>query len=244
MIHVVLGCHKSGTTLVAEILHRSGIPMLEGTVEETHYDQGDFFERPDLVHINQDILGHGDPAEDHPAPPVLCSTEAQRRAICEKIDACEAAHADWGFKDPRLCLTYPVWRELLPEHLVIGVYRGLPEVWAHQAKQGRRHRSLWKAIRMWSDYNWRLADILERRQQTGRPYLLLRFESLMTDDREFARLQAFLGRSLVDPRKPDRYRSRERSRIRIALVDAVLGTLGHPRPSSTAARLERLRTGG
>ena len=81
MIYVVLGCHKSGTTLVAEVLHRSGIAMLEGEVEEADYDEGDFFERLDMVHVNQDILGHGDPAEDHPAPAILHATEVQRRAI-------------------------------------------------------------------------------------------------------------------------------------------------------------------
>ena len=37
MTYVVLGMHKSGTTLVAEILHRSGIPMVEATSSADYY---------------------------------------------------------------------------------------------------------------------------------------------------------------------------------------------------------------
>ncbi|MBW2386313.1 MAG: hypothetical protein JRG92_22015 [Deltaproteobacteria bacterium] len=241
MIYLVLGCHKSGTTLVAEILHRSGIPMIEGDVGETDYDRGDFFERLDWVYLNQDILGFGDPAETFSAPTKVSASDAQRRSIVEYVETCQKAHENWGFKDPRMCLAYPIWREHLPEHVPIGVYRSLSEVWAHQARQGRRIRSLWKAVRMWCDYNWRLADILERRRQLGQPYLLLKFEDLMTGDEELGRLEAFLDRPIVDPRRAGRYRSRSRGRRLLGIVDAVMDACGLANPSLIEYRLESLR---
>jgi hypothetical protein len=241
MIYLVLGCHKSGTTLVAEILHRAGIPMVEGDVGETDYDRGDFFERLDWVYLNQDILGFGDPAETFPAPRKVQATDAQRRAIVENIELCQKAHEDWGFKDPRMCLSYPIWKEHLPEHVPIGIYRSLAEVWAHQARDGRSIRSLWKAVRMWCDYNWRLADILERRRQLGQPYLLLSFEELMTDDAELARLQTFLERPLIDPRSPGRYRSKARGRRLLVVLDVLMDVCGLANPSLIEHRLESLR---
>ena len=43
-VFVVLGMHKSGTTLVSDILHRSGVPMVEVRSSEG-YDQGNKMER-------------------------------------------------------------------------------------------------------------------------------------------------------------------------------------------------------
>lgn len=45
MIFVVLGMHKSGTTLVSQILHHSGIPMGDGFDENVTYDGGNKYER-------------------------------------------------------------------------------------------------------------------------------------------------------------------------------------------------------
>lgn len=241
MIYIVLGCHKSGTTLVGEILHRSGIPMVEeGESVQSDYDAGDYFERREWVHLNQDILGFGNPVEDHPAPRQIFASEATRQGIRRQILRCERAHEDWGFKDPRTCLTYPVWREELPEHVVVGVYRSLEEFWGNRLTKRRKRHSFWKAVRMWCDYNRCLADVLERRQALGQPFVLLRYELLMDGDDEFLRLQAFIGRGLVDPRKAARYRSQARGRIRLAIADRVMNAVGLPQPTKITRRLERL----
>ena len=157
MIYVVLGCHKSGTSLIAEILHRSGIAMVEGEVGETDYDRGDFFERLDWVYLNQDILGFGNPVPISRRPPAYAPRMPRAADIDQKIEACEKQHESWGFKDPRTCLTYPIWKEHLPTHSVIGVYRPLAEFWAHETRVGWRP-SLWKTIRTWCEYNRRLAE--------------------------------------------------------------------------------------
>jgi hypothetical protein len=123
MIYIVLGCHKSGTTLIARTLHESGIAMVGDDDAQGDYDQSGFYERLRWVELNQHILGHGDPAEDHPVPARVFATQRQREQMGRWIACCESRHTDWGFKDPRTCLTYPIWREELPEHHLIGVYR-------------------------------------------------------------------------------------------------------------------------
>jgi len=59
MIYVILGMHKSGTTLISQILHKSGINMGEFN-EDVSYDQGNQHERPAAQKINREILKCGD----------------------------------------------------------------------------------------------------------------------------------------------------------------------------------------
>ena len=56
MIYIVLGMHKSGTTLISEILHHSGINMTEDQNTQLNYDQGNFYEWVAAVRFNREIL--------------------------------------------------------------------------------------------------------------------------------------------------------------------------------------------
>ena len=72
MIYIVLGMHKSGTTLLSQILHHSGISMGENFNESVSYSQGNKYERETTQQINKEILG--DPTAysiDIPLPKTL-----------------------------------------------------------------------------------------------------------------------------------------------------------------------------
>jgi len=56
MIYVILGMHKSGTTLVSSLLHNADINMIEDTAEQD-YDKGGYYERESTLQLNYDILG-------------------------------------------------------------------------------------------------------------------------------------------------------------------------------------------
>ena len=53
MIYIILGMHKSGTTLISQILHKSGINMGNFN-EDVSYDQGNKYERPASQKINRE----------------------------------------------------------------------------------------------------------------------------------------------------------------------------------------------
>ena len=58
MIYVILGMHKSGTTLISRILDSSGINM--GTFDESRsYSMGNKGERAETVSLNRAMLGCG-----------------------------------------------------------------------------------------------------------------------------------------------------------------------------------------
>ncbi len=201
MIHVVLGMHKSGTTLVSQLLHRSGVPMLDAADQEAGYDDGHKFEDAEFRTINSTLLGSaGRYSLEIPLPDALdWSPELEDRAR-ELIRERQASSKTWGFKDPRTTLTYPFWRTVLPEHRLLGVYRSPFEVWAHY---GRRWRNLWSVMRHWTGHNRRMLSYLEGEGET----FLVSYHELMTSDASLDRLQAFLGRDVEDVRDPALYRS-------------------------------------
>lgn len=213
MIYVVLGMHKSGTTLVSQILHHSGINMGEIDPGIT-YDKGNQYERESTRDINEEILGSQDRLSiDIAAPSRLTMTTEHRERMRRLIQTCSREHTDWGFKDPRTTLVYPVWAEVLPEHKLIVVYRSLDELWRrYRPKLYRRYRDFKvarKLVQRWYEHNLNILKIL---QNTSMPALVMEFSELMQSQAEFDRLQAFVGRTLADQRRMDLYRNRQQGR--------------------------------
>ena len=224
MIYVVLGMHKSGTTLVSQILHHSGIDMGEFD-SGVSYDKGNKYERQSALHLDMDILGTDaydvlnlDPGG---APEM---DDAQRDRMRKIIKECGAAHQVWGFKDPRACLTYDLWKEELPEHRLIVVYRDPAQVWPRFKWMGKRlyHTNFNRAysyLNRWQEHN---RNILRFMQEDNTDRLVLSYNELMTNDQEFERLVAFVGQPLVDRRRPDLYRSRTKKDVFIKFGDWLL----------------------
>lgn len=208
MIYIVLGMHKSGTTLIAEILHHSGIRMVDDTDTELGYDTGNKYERSSTKQLNHDILGsEGTHSLEVPQPRQLSSTPDQRARMQQLVRQLDAPQTDWGFKDPRTCITYPLWASVLPPHRLIVVYRSPQEVWQHYRKSSTRRRfSLtMNPLEGWCAYNELILGYLK---QTAMPFVVLNYELFMTTQPEFDRLRQFIGRRLDDRRKMDLYRSK------------------------------------
>lgn len=210
MIHIVLGMHKSGTTLVSQILHHSGVDM--GDFDESvSYDRGNKYERASVLALDMDILGApDDEVLDLGVRGPLQLTEAQRARMRGIIADGQSRHADWGFKDPRLTLVYDLWAQELPEHRLIAVYRDPAEAWPRFKWRGRRlyHTNFARAasfLDRWHEHNERL---LRLAGEPGRDILFLGYHELMSDDAELQRLRDFVGRDLADRRQSGLYRGR------------------------------------
>jgi hypothetical protein len=230
--------HKSGTTLVSQILHRSGIRMGQGDEVDGDYDEGIFHERHDVYDLNTDILGFTFPAHHFPTPRRLALTTAQRERIREIVAKHDAEGGDWGFKEPRCCLTYELWREELPSHRLVVVTRDLPEVLSHYRKRQPSSLLLWRCVRTWADYNQR---VLEALQRTSLPHIVIGYRELMTEPAEFERLQAFLERPLIDMRQPGKYRSQPAGGLGLALASGLRAATGRSHPEQITAGLAEIR---
>lgn len=221
MIYVVLGMHKSGTTLTSQILHHSGINMGDNIDAQISYDQGNKYERESIKSLNETILGsNGVLSLNIVAPDTLRMTEDQRTRMREIIRDCNGRYTDWGFKDPRTCLVYPLWAAELPEHKIIAVYRSPDELWPRYRPKftHNRYRELyraWRFLKRWCEHN---ANILTYLQNTDMDFLVLDYRILMTTQSEFDRLQKFVGIELEDLRRMDLYRGHPKEFLSIKIA--------------------------
>jgi hypothetical protein len=248
MIYVVLGMHKSGTTLLAQILHASGIHMGEFD-SEVGYDGGNHFERDDCREVNRDGLGG---AQIWPlwlavarwlglekryyvhslsvtsravlAGEMSAATRGRMRQVISRADA---RHENWGFKDPSTCLIYPWWRSELPTHRVIAVYRGYGQLLKHYGVGSWRQLNvprLFRALRSWTLHNQRILAALKT---CGDSAILVSYERLMDGEAEMQRLEAFVGQPVVDARRRSQHRHGGQSDGSLPLLaHLMVGALG------------------
>lgn len=118
LVTIVLGMHRSGTSLCASILHAAGIDMLgDANPLPTEANQKGHFERWEVVTAHRRILktfGQGYDALGA-LPPLWWREARLAGAIADLAAIVEAnrGRGSWGFKDPRTMRLFRLWRELL-----------------------------------------------------------------------------------------------------------------------------------
>lgn len=246
MIYVVLGMHKSGTTLVSQILHHSGINMGDHIDPNVSYDQGNKYERLATRSINLELLGIEDVSTPSVNPRVhspISVSDGQRARMTEIIRTCSTKFADWGFKDPRTCLTYPAWASELPEHKIIAVFRPHTEIWPRYRYDSfyRYYKNIPRALAFAQGWYRHNLGILEHIQKSSMDYLVLSYHQLLSDDTEFHRIEAFVDKSLDDQRRNRLYRGRSRTDAVLKIAMWVIGKQMGCTPDQILARFESLR---
>lgn len=215
----IAGMHRSGTSMVANLLHQSGLYLGSEAdlIPPTPDNPEGHWENSRFTTINEQILREHQATWYSPPPadqdwntqPIV---EISRRAtaLLEEF----SGHEPWGWKDPRNCLTLPVWSSLLPDLKVVIClrnplevafslrrrpvfkystdnirWRRLKEVRAALSLTRRRFFSLPACLRLWQTYNER---ILEATTHENR--IITHYEKCLCDPRlELRRILRFLG---------------------------------------------------
>jgi hypothetical protein len=244
LIYIVLGMHKSGTTLVSQILHNSGINMGEFD-EEISYDKGNKHERLSTLQLDMDILGTEKfDVLDLTPDGTLTLSDDHRQRMREIIQDCQDKFQDWGFKDPRAALIYHLWAREMPEHKIIVVYRDPAQVWPRFRWDGKRKyytnfNRAYSYLHRWREHN---VNILESLHTRSMDHIVLSYNDLMKGDEELNRLEKFVGRDLVDMRKPGLFRSKAKRDIFLRFADWLLAIRTGQSTKDTMALLDAART--
>lgn len=240
MIVVVVGMHKSGTSLVSRLIHEAGISM--GRFDTRYgYDDGNTYERGETRDVNIRLLRRaalptfrgwrmvrsgsidraGQPRNLDSLAIVLPS---KLRGAAEATDHEHAAeivarlsesHEAWGFKDPRTVLLCDFWRPIIPGAVIIGVWRSFGQVFERYDYRWKHPSDPYRVARSWLVHNEALASLLRHQPDAT----LIRYETLMTDDGELQRLGEAIGQTVrQDAIDPELYRSRSTEVSRPNLV--------------------------
>src|SRR5262245_11775255 len=188
----ITGMHRSGTSMVAKVLHESGICLGHATElmpADAHNADG-YWEHVKFVQLNEEILNELGAAWDSPPPPDadwkrLCGSPGIRDRVTALLDEFSASEP-WGWKDPRTSLTLPFWLALCPDLQVVVCIRNPLEVAVSLRQRGLSSYAF--GLRLWSIYNWRLAERMDPDRR-----LVVHYASVLsTPHRQLRRMLGFL----------------------------------------------------
>jgi len=200
MIYIVLGMHKSGTTMLSEILHKSGVDMGDFDLTVDYYS-GQKLEREDTSHAIWDILDCRGKHSLDTLPPfdeqTIVNNLSPLELLLEKYDS---KYDKWGFKEPRSVFVYPYIKQKIGNHKLICVYRHPFDVVLHYLQFFKYDiRKAFKALKAWKAYNDEIRSIIENSQID---VMLFNYKDFVEEHKSIERLSQFVGKELLDVRKP------------------------------------------
>jgi hypothetical protein len=192
---IVLGMHRSGTSLTAELVGRWGAYGSEqDMVQPSKWNARGYWEYAPLVRFNDRLLQAVDskwnvpPSEDDALVlERLARKGPYRKKALQLLDKMRTAGRTWFWKDPRLSILLPFWRRLWKDVTYVVVVRDPLDI--ALSLRARDHLPISASLLLWQ---WYMVEIL-RWTRTQRSKIFVGYDSLL--DRgaaECARLSKFL----------------------------------------------------
>ena len=118
---VIVGYHRSGTSLLTQYLHKAGLFVGDDLMVGSRFNKYGYYEDMEFYEINQGIFQRNSldwPAFDGSLTSPDKSEISAAKTLSSKRDR---QHSVWGFKDPRVCLLLPFWKQVLsnPRFLIV-----------------------------------------------------------------------------------------------------------------------------
>lgn len=174
----IVGMHRSGTSLVSELLESAGYHFGDNLIGKAADNPRGFWEDKELIAINDRLLGGENQWQAiYPRKP-----DAQAQGLA-KIHAGLWLNKLAGtlpdnrlaFKDPRLCRTLDFWLDVLPQGAkAIFVWRHPMAVAKSLCK--RNGMPLPKGILLWALYNY---EALRSLSQKGTAHTIIEYDALI-----------------------------------------------------------------
>ena len=202
---IIIGMHRSGTSLVAKVLEKAGIFM--GVIKDHN------FEAMHFLSLNQQSLWAASSSWIDPEVPekqfyrTIPAHELYREhfrlnTLLQKLGN-TLRNPSWGWKDPRNTFTLDMWLELFPNAKVIHVYRKGEEVAASLKKRNDKPGEVFDERLNDLDFNMDLWDTYLQQarsyeNQLGRNYIEIDYRDITEGNPEaIGKLEKFCNRKLV-----------------------------------------------
>lgn len=188
----IAGMHRSGTSMVANLLGGCGLYLgaARDLMEPAPQNPEGFWENIRFVRVNEEVLNALGGGWDCPPPPPADWADPRLDAARVKAGLVLDDFRDrepWGWKDPRNSLTVPFWTSLIGPTKVIVVVRNPLEV--ALSLRVRNGFSYALGLNLWTTHYQRLLDGTDPAD-----LLVTHYEAYFADcAAELRRLLAFVG---------------------------------------------------
>lgn len=178
LLVVVLGMHRSGTSAITKILLEAGFFVGEESdmIKGDQWNRDGYLERWSVYNVNNIILFLCGGTWCYPPK----ESDILRMRIDPKIETLMkvyGGHRRAVIKDPRLCLTLPVWQRVLGDTVRIVRVTRQPEAVAASLMK-RDGFSQRESFALWKIYNERAS-----RYARSYPVFSMKYEDLFSDNR-------------------------------------------------------------
>jgi GT2 family glycosyltransferase len=187
---LLLGMHRSGTSLLGSLLKALGVGMPGQLLQGDQHNPEGYFERDDVTELQEQLLRElgrtwTSASGCLPLPPnwlALPSTQRVEAALQALLNA-EATRQSgaWAIKDPRCSLLLPLWRRVcadlqIPLRLIASV-RDPAEVMVSLLRRDAESTGMtpWRTQQLWWHHNRRL--LLDA---TGLPLMIVNYGAWFT----------------------------------------------------------------
>lgn len=195
---IVLGMHRSGTSLLTGTLEKAGLFLGEVNTAAPHNKKGNR-ENEQLRRYHSRVIKRRGGDWKTPPPLPIEPSPRERTELEELLEPFEGVER-WGFKDPRAIWLVEVYLELFPEAALIGIFRHpLLVAMSLAARPGKLKLPIEGGLSLWQKTNERLLRLWEKHR-----FPLLYFSASGVSDPMFSiPLSKFLERTgLSNPLTP------------------------------------------
>ena len=123
MLVIIAGFHRSGTSLLAQLMHHAGLYLGEELLGASRHNPFGFFEDVEIIDIHDTILADNGRSWQSTTELIPFVNDDVWRRMERLIARRQALGRPWGFKDPRVCLFLPLWKHLVPDARLVATYR-------------------------------------------------------------------------------------------------------------------------
>ena len=189
---IILGMHRSGTSLLAGCLEAAGLNLGEVNNAAAHNRMGNK-ENASIRSLNNVLLEDSGAGWRRPPSGQIPWRPADEKRGEAIVGPYLRAARPWGFKDPRTVWTIEGWLRLLPDAYMIGVFRHPARVARSLAARSVARRPLGpeEALSLWCAYN---SELLRLQRKYRFP--LLHFGAVDAFGEEFAAPLTFFARCI------------------------------------------------